>query len=321
MRRLPFTAAAVSAFALWGLPASAAPTTATAPQNGATATPVAASQPGSPSLDDSLRHAQALRAQGNFAEATRLLSQLMLASPDDPRIVGEYGKSLAQQGRSQDAVAFLKRAAELKPGEWSVYSALGVAYDQMDDRKSAAAAYERALSLKPGDPTVLNNYAVSRMLAGDLDGAQRMLTQASASGGGYSKIANNLGMVAQMKSAKAGAAAAATGPVQPKPTAIAQAKAPAAGPSKVATASLPTPKASRTADSAPASLTPPGATSVSQPATVVMQQVPVDPLAGPVAKATPAPHKLTNKPAVKTRLAKAPAKPAAPVLRTADQGE
>jgi predicted Zn-dependent protease len=262
-----------------------------------------------------------LRAQGNFAEATRLLSQLMLASPDDPRIVGEYGKSLAQQGRSQDAVAFLKRAAELKPSEWSVYSALGVAYDQMDDRKSAAAAYERALSLKPGDPTVLNNYAVSRMLAGDLDGAQRMLTQASASGGGYSKIANNLGMVAQMKSAKAGAASAATGPAQPKATAVAQAKAPAAGPSKVATASLPAPKGSRTADSAPVSLTLPAATSVSQPATVVMQQVPVDPLAGPVAKATPAPHKLTNKPALKTKLAKGPAKPAAPVLRTADQGE
>jgi Flp pilus assembly protein TadD len=313
MRRLPFTtAAAVSALALWGLPVSAAP--AAAPQNGAEGKPVAASTT-SPSLDDSLRHAQALRAQGNFAEATHTLSQLMLASPDDPRVVGEYGKALAQQGRSQDAVAFLKRAVELKPGEWSFYSALGVAYDQMDDRKSAASAYEHALSLKPGEPTVLNNYAVSRALAGDLDGAQRMLNQASASGGGYSKIANNLDAIAQLKSAKSAGLPAVATPAQPKATLAAQSKAPTAQPQKVTTASLPAPTAERTANSAPASLTAPRA----EPSTVVMQQVPTDPLAGPVAH--PAPHKLTNKPAVKTKLAKAQAKPSAPVLRTADQGE
>src|ERR1051325_5389845 len=201
MRRLPFTAA-VSVFALMASPGIAAPSQAVATQSGSQANPAAPGVDMSVSVDDALHRAQALRAQGNFADATRALGQLMLAVPDDPRVVGEYGKALAQQGRPQDAVAFLKRAIELKASDWTLYSARGVAYDQMDDRKSAASAYEHALALKPGEPTVLNNYAVSRMLAGDLDGAQRMLSQASAASGSYPKIGNNLETLAQMKSGK-----------------------------------------------------------------------------------------------------------------------
>ena len=42
---------------------------------------------------------------------------------------------------------------------------------------------------------MLNNYAVSRMLAGDLDGAQRLIAQASAGSNDFPKIANNVAML------------------------------------------------------------------------------------------------------------------------------
>lgn len=153
-------------------------------------------------LDGEIRRAQLLRASGDFAGATHALAQLMLAAPDDPRVVGEYGKVLAQQGRTDDALAFLTRAIELQPGNWTFYSALGVAYDQNSDRAKAADAYKRALALKPDEPAVLNNYAMSRMLAGDLDTAGQLLHQAAVHGGDYPKIASNLEMIDEMRAKK-----------------------------------------------------------------------------------------------------------------------
>src|SRR6185312_2268229 len=70
-------------------------------------------------LDNDIRQAQLDRTAGHLDAATKALAQMMLVYPDDPRVVGEYGKVLAQQGRSQDAVSFLKRATELQPGDWT----------------------------------------------------------------------------------------------------------------------------------------------------------------------------------------------------------
>jgi Flp pilus assembly protein TadD len=238
------------------------------------------------SVETEIAKAHALREQGNYDEATKTLGQLMLADPDDARVVGEYGKALAQQGSSKDAIAFLTRAAQLNGSDWTLYSALGVAYDQTDDHKSAHAAYDRALALKPGEPAVLNNYAVSLMLSGDYAGAERMLAQAKAGGDNSPKIASNFAMLAAMKSRGAQSAAAASASHAP---AVA-AKAPAFNPNNT-----------------------------------VMQQVPKDDHAGAVtAQASHEPHKLTTPTPnnAKTKMvAKPAAKSSAPVLRTADQGE
>ena len=289
----------------------------TSPQADSPADPAAAAR----TLDAELHRAQSLRAQGNYAEATRALSQLMLAAPDDARVVGEYGKVLAQQGRSQDAIAFLKRATELQPNDATLYSALGVAYDQADDPKNAKATFERALLLKPGDPVVLNNYAVSRMLAGDLDGAERLLAQAKASGGALPKISSNLALLAQLKLkrpvvvAKPGATDA-TG-ARPSATRL--------DTTVPGNASLGTPKVvSNAARVTPASSGPHVAGENPQAASVVMQKVPVDPQAGPVARATRPPRKLASPSSTESenQLGRTAAKKSAiPVLRTADQDD
>ena len=135
-------------------------------------------------LDAQIRQAQVLRSSGDFAGATKMLSQLMLVAPDDPRVVGEYGKVLVQEGRSRDALDFLKRGVQLAPGDWTLYSATGVAYDQNGDYANAKIAYQQALAIKPGNAGVLNNYALSRMQAGDLAGARQLMAQASSGGAG-----------------------------------------------------------------------------------------------------------------------------------------
>ncbi len=224
-------------------------------------------------LGGEIRRAQLLRAQGDYADATKALGQLMMVAPDDARIVAEYGKVLAQQGRAKDAIAFLSRATQLSPSDWSVFSALGVAYDQSGDPENARIAYQRALAIKPGDAVVLNNFALSRMMAGDLPEARALIAQASAADNADPKIAKNAALI-QSYGTKPGAPAAGS-------VAIASTAAPVT--------SLHTAPAS----SAPRQL--PG---------VMMEQVPVDPLAGPVA-AKPA-HASTGR-----HLAARKAKPAA----------
>lgn len=160
-------------------------------------------------LESEIVRAETLRARGDLTESIRTFAQLVLIAPDDPRVIGGYGKALVQQGRSTDAVAFLKRSVQLKPRDWTLYSALGVAYDQMDDSKNAAAAYEHGLTLHPGDAAILNNYAVSRMLVGDLSGAQKLLKQAQAAGGYNPKLASNLALLGRMEAAKPASSRAA----------------------------------------------------------------------------------------------------------------
>jgi Flp pilus assembly protein TadD len=256
-----------------------------APAGASTSAPTA-------TLEGEIARAHDLRVKGSYQDAARALSQLMLIAPDDSRVVGEYGKVLAQEGRSADAVPFLERAVQLQANDWTLYSALGVAYDQSDNHAKARTAYERALALKPGAPEVLNNYAVSRMLAGDLDGAQRYLAQASQAGSGNPKIAANLAILAGMRPTRILTAA---------PERLA-AQAPDYGPRQA----LGTPKT-----------------------LVVMQRVPVDPKAGPVARHAPPRHVLaqttTHKPKpaggkLRQRQTAAVAAPM-PALRTAADGQ
>ena len=257
-------------------------------------------------MDDSIRQAQTLRLAGKYQEAVTHLSQLMLVAADDPRIISEYGKALVSMGRADEAEKFLTRAQELQPNDWTVYSALGVAYDELGNQKDAQINYEHALALKPGEPSVLSNYALSRMLAKDPVTAGKLADRAEIANAAAKddKIARNIAMI--RSTAPLADNFAVNSPVpSPVPTAAAL---PMAAP-HVAVATQPlTPTQhvqpvtiAQPAPAAMASSAPPrvlAANSViqaepqmpqllnQQPRGVVMQAVPVDPLAGPVAAKT-----------------------------------
>ena len=205
------------------------------------------------SVDSAVRDAQVMRSQKDYAGAIKILSQLMLIAADDPRVVGEYGKVLVQQGRSSEALDFLGRAVQLQSNDWTLYSALGVAYDQKADYDRAATAYQRALQLKPGESVVLNNYAMSRLQAGDLARARTLIADA-ATASQDERVARNRDMIYAMKAPET------RGP------AVATAQKPSATTSPRPLARTLTPAEGRT---------------------VMMQAVPHDPLAGPVGKPKP----------------------------------
>jgi tetratricopeptide (TPR) repeat protein len=162
------------------------------------------SQPDSPlpfddDFDAALRQAQELRERGELEPASRVLAQLVIAAPNDAQVIGEYGKVMLESGRTGDAVAFLERAAGLQPYDWTLFSALGSAYDQQGDHQSALAAFEHALALKPGEPNVVSNLALSRIRAGELDEAERLLVEASQDGKDFPGLADTLAMVRHIR--------------------------------------------------------------------------------------------------------------------------
>jgi Flp pilus assembly protein TadD len=234
-------------------------------------------------MNTQIHDAENLRVTGDYPGATKILAQLMLVTPDDPRIIGEYGKTLVQSGRAKEGLDFLKRAVQLTPGDWSLYSAMGVGYDETGDYTNARTAYNQALAIRPGNPGVLNNFALSRMQAGDAAGARQLMAQAQIAGAKDPKIAQNVALIASYAPVQGTAAATV------KTTATASAK-----PMPVTAHALP-----------------------NVPANTVMEPVPHDSKASPVREATSAPHKLTkDAPETRTAAKTAPHKVAATVPAT-----
>jgi Flp pilus assembly protein TadD len=244
-------------------------------------------------LEDSIRQAQMLRLAGLYPDAIRHLSQLMMVASDDGRVISEYGKTLAAMGRASDAVNFLTRAQQLQPADWTIYSALGVAYDQIGDQKGAQAAYEHALTIKPDESSVLNNYALSRMLAKDPEMAGKLAARAESAGGmSEPKIARNIAMIRSLASETQIVAQAVNTPSPLRQQPLPQAQPQVA---KVQIQSLAAPV---------------------RDDRVVMQRVPVDPLAGPVTAPTHAPRPLQAKVAPPSAADPKPDAPAKQVLNT-----
>ncbi|HEY4264171.1 MAG TPA: tetratricopeptide repeat protein [Micropepsaceae bacterium] len=254
-------------------------------------------------LESAIRSAQAARKNGDLAGATKILSQLVLVTPDDAHVLGEYGKALAAEGRSDDALAFLERATQLDPGDWSLYSAEGVALDQKGNYQAAQTFYARALTLKPGEASVLNNSALSHMQSGDLDGAEQLLRQAMPGSPDDARIAQNLALVQSLKAAQPPKAMAAATPAPaptatPAPVQMASVTPPASAmpaiPTAVAPLPVPAPVVTTTLETqmpTPAVKPEPSAVeALKSDPSVRMQALPKE------TAAAPAPHELPAKP-------------------------
>jgi Flp pilus assembly protein TadD len=282
-------------------------------------TTAAASMPDT--LNGEIQRAKNLREKGQFAEASKALRQLMLVASNDPRVSGEYGKVLAQQGYAKDAVAVLSKAVQLNGSDWTLYSALGVAYDQLDEHSKARKSYDHALVLKPGELSVFNNYAVSRMLTGDYDGAVQMLSQLHSSD---PKVVANLSKAEELKAAHAQKPAAVQAQARMSLSTTVAAKAdpsvvmqkvpndPHAGPVRSAKGA---PRALENKAPAKPVLAAEASKLNVNPKSIVMQKVPSDPLAGPVKTATGTPK--TSHPVEMAKASPKTKAPPPPSLRTA----
>lgn len=145
--------------------------------------------------DAALGYGQALRANGQRAQAAAVLEQATIANPGNKALLAQYGRALADNGNFQQAFDVLSKAHSPDNPDWRLLSVQGTALDQMGRHEEARSYYASALKIAPGDPGVLSNLGLSYMLSKDLPKAEEALRQAYASPRASSRVRQNLGLV------------------------------------------------------------------------------------------------------------------------------
>jgi Flp pilus assembly protein TadD len=126
-----------------------------------------------------------------------VLATLYQYHPDDPTLLGTYGRELAQAGRPEEAQPVLTKAIAAGGTDWRLLSAMGSVLDQQAKYNEARDYYQRALKIAPGNVAVLNNLGMSYALEGDLKQAEKTLREASGLPAGNSepRLRQNLALV------------------------------------------------------------------------------------------------------------------------------
>jgi Flp pilus assembly protein TadD len=182
------------------------------------------------SLDQLRERAGMALETGRTAQAKQLFGTILARAPDDPEaltglgeaevLLGEHSAGLEHSRKAAELAgerAFLKAralhnagvallltdqaeqaeqeleaAVELDPTSWRAWNALGRARDARRAWEEARAAYEKALSLAPREGAVLNNFGMSKLSAGDPDGAAELFVRALESSPDLAPAETNL---------------------------------------------------------------------------------------------------------------------------------
>lgn len=145
--------------------------------------------------DVALRYGQALRANGQRAQAVAVLEAACLANPGNKPLLALYGRALADNGNFKQAFETLNNAHSPTNPDWSILSVQGTVLDQMGRHEEARRYYASALKICPEEPSVLSNLGLSYMLTKELPKAEAALRRAYASERADVRVRQNLALV------------------------------------------------------------------------------------------------------------------------------
>ncbi|RYX96538.1 MAG: tetratricopeptide repeat protein [Bradyrhizobiaceae bacterium] len=146
--------------------------------------------------DAALRYGQALRANGQRAQAVSVFEQATLNNPGNKQLLAGYGRALADAGNFQRAFEVLGSAHSTTNPDWRILSAQGAALDQMGRHDEARRYYASALKIRPEEPSVLSNLGLSYMLSKDLPQAEATMRRAQQGRGAVDpRVRQNLGLI------------------------------------------------------------------------------------------------------------------------------
>jgi Flp pilus assembly protein TadD len=144
--------------------------------------------------DAALGYGQALRANGQRAQAVAVLEQASMGHPANKQLLAAYGRALADNGNFQLAFDVLSRAHTPDNPDWRILSVQGTALDQMGKHQEARGYYASALRIAPEEPSVLSNLGMSYVLSRELPKAEETLRRAQATGRADARVRQNLAL-------------------------------------------------------------------------------------------------------------------------------
>jgi len=146
-----------------------------------------------------INYATALRSAGQTTQAVAVLRKAAIYHATDREVLAEFGKALAADGSFQEALSTIRRAQRRDNPDWQLLSAEGGILDSMGKHDQARILYRQGLVMAPGEPQILNNLGMSHVLTGELEEAERILTQAAASPKATLRTRQNLALVLSLK--------------------------------------------------------------------------------------------------------------------------
>lgn len=148
-----------------------------------------------PSADLWLRVGAVHQRLHNEHEATVAYRTATELDPVDARPFEELGLIYVSANNKELARGYLQKAIELDPQRWRSHNGLGVLADLEHDYERAIDHYRRALEIQPHSAMLLNNIGYSHYLAGSLEVARELFTQALTMDGTFEPARINLGLL------------------------------------------------------------------------------------------------------------------------------
>jgi tetratricopeptide (TPR) repeat protein len=135
--------------------------------------------------DAEAHHAMAslLQRQGRHHEAEAAFRAAIEQDPALPAVYADLARLLEELGRPMDAISAAEVAVELRPGFGFYAFDLARLYTTVGRLADAKVHLARAIDLLPDDDAPKLRLAAIHIDEGDLDSAERLLTQTSARGG------------------------------------------------------------------------------------------------------------------------------------------
>jgi Flp pilus assembly protein TadD len=130
------------------------------------------------------------------AELAAELTEVVRLDPDDVDARLDLGAALTSVGRVDAAIAVYEEVLRRRPKHAAVLKLTGDLYRSKGDGAKAAALYERLHRVAPDDPRPVFLLGSAYYLAGRLDAAERMFTEAAQYPGMLADAYSNLGAIA-----------------------------------------------------------------------------------------------------------------------------
>lgn len=163
-----------------------------------------------------VNYAQALRTNGQRAQAVAVLEQASVHNTGSMELAGAYGRALADVGKHDQALEVLSRAHTPDRPSWRILNAQGAVLDQLGRHQEAQSYYASALRIVPEEPSVLSNLGLSYLLSKNLPEAEATLKRAAAGRSTDSRVRGNLALVIGLQGRFAEAEAIARADLPPE---------------------------------------------------------------------------------------------------------
>jgi tetratricopeptide (TPR) repeat protein len=127
-----------------------------------------------------MKQAAALRSDYEYRAAEKILRGVLAREPDHLGAQLTLANVLSAVGEGAEALRLVRAVVERHPKRVEPYRALGMLVMDAEGPEAGKASFEKALALEPKDVRSMCGLAVASLAVGDLEDADRWLTQAEA---------------------------------------------------------------------------------------------------------------------------------------------